>query len=94
MKEAAENKNNLSKSSISRCCKGLQKTYAGFTWKIYLRKFQSKDISDAVKNNGFEVIKKLVKRNTMIWFTSDLHFFHDRILEFHPKRKRYIWKYC
>lgn len=23
----------------------------------------------------------------MIWFTSDLHFFHDRILEFHPKRK-------
>lgn len=20
----------------------------------------------------------------MIWFTSDLHFFHDRILEFHP----------
>ena len=25
--------NNLSKSSISRCCKGLQKTYAGFTWK-------------------------------------------------------------
>lgn len=22
-----------------------------------------------------------------IWFTSDLHFFHDRILEFHPKRK-------
>ena len=24
----------------------------------------------------------------MIWFTSDLHFFHDRILEFHPKRKK------
>lgn len=23
----------------------------------------------------------------MIWFTSDLHFFHDRILDFHPKRK-------
>ena len=23
----------------------------------------------------------------MIWFTSDLHFYHDRILEFHPKRK-------
>lgn len=23
----------------------------------------------------------------MIWFTSDLHFFHDRILEFHLKRK-------
>lgn len=23
----------------------------------------------------------------MIWFTSDWHFFHDRILEFHPKRK-------
>ena len=23
----------------------------------------------------------------MIWFTSDLHFFHDRIIEFHPKRK-------
>lgn len=23
----------------------------------------------------------------MIWVTSDLHFFHDRILEFHPKRK-------
>lgn len=21
----------------------------------------------------------------MIWFTSNLHFFHDRILEFHPK---------
>ena len=32
LKEAAEI-NNLSKSSISRCCKGLQKTYAGFTWK-------------------------------------------------------------
>ena len=23
----------------------------------------------------------------MIWFTADLHFLHDRILEFHPKRK-------
>lgn len=23
----------------------------------------------------------------MVWFTSDLHFFHDRILEFHPRRK-------
>ena len=23
----------------------------------------------------------------MIYFTSDWHFFHDRILEFHPKRK-------
>lgn len=23
----------------------------------------------------------------MIWFTSDWHFFHDRILDFHPKRK-------
>lgn len=23
----------------------------------------------------------------MIWFTSDWHFFHERILEFHPKRK-------
>lgn len=23
----------------------------------------------------------------MIWFTADLHFFHDRILEFHPVRK-------
>lgn len=32
LKEAAEI-NNLSKSSISRCCKGLQKTYVGFTWK-------------------------------------------------------------
>ena len=23
----------------------------------------------------------------MIWFTADWHFFHDRILDFHPKRK-------
>lgn len=23
----------------------------------------------------------------MVWFTSDWHFHHDRILEFHPKRK-------
>ena len=23
----------------------------------------------------------------MIWFTSDWHFYHDRILEFHPRRK-------
>lgn len=23
----------------------------------------------------------------MIWFTSDLHFFHNNILDFHPKRK-------
>lgn len=23
----------------------------------------------------------------MVWFTSDWHFFHDRILEFHPQRK-------
>lgn len=23
----------------------------------------------------------------MIWFTADWHFFHDRILKFHPKRK-------
>ena len=23
----------------------------------------------------------------MIWFTADWHFFHDRILDFHPKRR-------
>lgn len=28
----------------------------------------------------------------MIWFTSDLHFFHDRILDFHPKRKELFGK--
>lgn len=28
----------------------------------------------------------------MIWFTSDLHFFHDRILEFHSKRKEIFGK--
>lgn len=28
----------------------------------------------------------------MIWFTSDLHFFHDRILEFHPRRKELFGK--
>lgn len=28
----------------------------------------------------------------MIWFTSDLHFFHDRVLEFHPKRKEIFGK--
>jgi calcineurin-like phosphoesterase family protein len=28
----------------------------------------------------------------MVWFTSDLHFFHDRILEFHPKRKELFGK--
>ena len=30
--------------------------------------------------------------NIMIWFTSDLHFFHDRILDFHPKRKELFGK--
>lgn len=34
----------------------------------------------------------MVKQNTMIWFTSDLHFFHDRILDFHPKRKELFGK--
>lgn len=28
----------------------------------------------------------------MIWFTSDLHFFHDRILDFHPRRKELFGK--
>lgn len=28
----------------------------------------------------------------MIWFTSDLHFFHDRVLEFHSKRKEIFGK--
>lgn len=23
----------------------------------------------------------------MIWFTADWHFFHERVLEYHPKRK-------
>lgn len=23
----------------------------------------------------------------MIWFTADWHFFHDKILDFHPKRR-------
>lgn len=29
----------------------------------------------------------------MIWFTADWHFFHDRILDFHPKRRELFGNY-